>query len=75
MSAGTCKACGAHITWAKTHENKSIPLTKVKAYTLARPFFGHSLEAIATDSETYISHFITCPKVEKISGSKPKRGT
>jgi hypothetical protein len=67
-----CKGCGREIVWAKTASGKNIPLERVaKGYELS----GEQAVEIGTMSGVHISHFLTCPKANDFSGSKPKQGS
>ena len=73
MTNGKCKGCGAPITWAKTREGKTIPLTQV-SHVYGIDFIGPEVAAFDIEAPrgAYVSHFLTCPKANDFSGSKRK---
>ena len=54
-----CRGCGAEIVWARTDRGRDIPLDAKpeKRFELSH---GH-----ATLMDTYVSHFVTCPKAKE----------
>lgn len=74
--SSTCKGCGAPITWAKTRDGKNLPLQKCPVYEIdwsrndetEGPFAGsYQAHALKIERETYVSHFLTCPKANDFS--------
>ena len=58
----SCNSCGAPVIWAKTKNDKNIPLDP-------KPVKGGNIELTenralyvkAGEKELYVSHFATCP--------------
>jgi hypothetical protein len=63
---GTCRSCGAAITWAETIRGKKIPLDGrdvVAVRTEGNPIRERVIELIDTGITKV--HFETCPEAEK----------
>ncbi len=66
-----CKGCGAPIVWAVTEHGKRIPLNKPEKRFLL--FAGTDTPHVrdrALMTDTYTSHFATCPKADEFRKEK-----
>ena len=71
-----CKGCGAEILWAKNENDKMIPLdAKALVYvlTIREDMETEARCQRAEKGRAYVSHFATCSKANKFSGSKKKK--
>lgn len=62
-----CKSCGAPVVWAKTENDKNIPLDakKVRGGNI---FLDHGIARIVSPLSglgSYESHFKTCPQARE----------
>lgn len=59
----TCRACGSPILWATSTKGRPMPLNLPPEgrYVIEQ----HRSGPVASYSETYISHFATCPKADE----------
>lgn len=59
LDPGTCRSCGASIYWAKSHNNRPMPLdAKSEKGIVIRD------DGLAYVEDVYTSHFRTCPKAD-----------
>ncbi len=68
-----CKGCGAEIIWARSENNKMVPLdAKAPVYVLTiREDCSQVGEARCQRAEkgrAFVSHFSTCSKANEFSG-------
>jgi hypothetical protein len=68
MSA-TCRSCGAAIVWVLTEHNRRMPLDAKPEKRFVVEEHKEAPLAIATD--TYVSHFSTCPNAAQHRKAKP----
>ena len=60
-SVGNCRNCGALIFWARTSNDKPIPLDLASV-----PKKDHGkLSLRYSQVEGHVAHFVTCPKAEQ----------
>ena len=60
----TCKGCNAPITWSTTAAGKAVPLNDPpeKRYIMFMEYDGTEY---VKQVETWVSHFVTCPKADE----------
>lgn len=68
MSA-TCRSCGAAIVWAVTAAGKRMPLDAKPERRLVRE--GRQEPPLVVVTDTYTSHFATCPNADQHRKPKP----
>ena len=68
-----CRTCGAPITWARTHKDKTMPLDADPVPTGDFVIVAHvatphgmaplveKVTADTADRDRYTTHFVTCP--------------
>lgn len=56
-----CKACGADIMWVKTQTGSSTPVDSASAQ---KRYVKHQ-DGTWRLSDTFVSHFATCPKADQ----------
>ncbi len=61
QNKGTCRSCGAPITWAETTQGKRIPFDGeiVAVRSAGSPLAGRVIQYV--DTEVTKPHFATCP--------------
>jgi hypothetical protein len=70
MSA-VCGSCGAAIVWAKTSNDKPMPLDAEPSsdgniqYAYGRAIYLGTEEREASNEPLYVSHFATCPQASQ----------
>ncbi len=73
-----CKSCGAEIIWTTTKNGKKMPVDAkpIKRIILKKnnliEFFETGIEYISEITDTYVSHFSTCPMANKHRSKKEK---
>jgi len=66
--SATCSSCGAEIIWAKSKNDKPIPLS-VKSLERRFVFDIENIQRVIS-VDTYLSHFADCPNAAE--HRKPK---
>jgi hypothetical protein len=76
VSTAVCSSCGAEILWTVTEAGRRMPVdAKPEKRVVLKVNDSDPLTPLSRVTDTFISHFATCPNAQRHRSAPPKATT